>query len=81
MLTPRRKEILMLVLALALLVGGSSSPLFAQCSMCYQNAAAQGAKGIRALNLGIVILLVPPLAIAACITRVAYRHRDSRPPE
>ena len=52
--------------------------MFAQCAMCYQNAAAQGARGMRALNLGILILLLPPLAIAGCITRLAYRYRDSR---
>ena len=69
-----------LVAGTLLLVGlaAASSPLFAQCAMCYQNAAAQGARGIRALNFGILILLLPPLAIAGCITRLAYRYRSSR---
>lgn len=57
----------------------AAGPLFAQCAMCYQNAAAQSAQGMRALNLGILVLLLPPAAIAACIARAAYRCRESSP--
>jgi len=53
-----------------------------QCAMCYQNAAAQGAKGIQALNLGVLVLLLPPVAILGCISWAAYRRRGPtcRPP-
>jgi hypothetical protein len=37
------------------------------CAMCYQNAAASGAKGQAALRHGILILLIPALAIFGCI--------------
>ena len=66
--------------ALLLLLLAVSGPAFAQCAMCYQNAAAQGPGATRALNLGILILLIPPLAIAGCITRAAYRYRDPADP-
>ncbi len=48
--------------------------LLLQCAMCYQNAAASGAQGARALNLGIVLLLIPPIFIAGCIVRAARRR-------
>ena len=51
-----------------------------QCAMCYQTAAAQGPQGIRAMNLGILFLIVPLVSIISCITVVAYRHRGSGPP-
>ena len=70
------RELWLLLLVLVFAAG----PLFAQCAMCYQNAAAQGTQAMHALNLGIVILLLPPAAIAACIARAAYRYRDSSPP-
>jgi len=63
-------------LALAAWAVSASGPLLAQCAMCYQNAAAQGSKGIQALNLGILALLIPPLAIMSCISWVAYQRRD-----
>ena len=46
-----------------------------QCAMCYQTAA-QAAQGLRALNMGILILLLPPLAIIGCISWVAYQRRE-----
>ena len=54
-----------------ILLAALASPLFAQCSMCYQNAAASGPQGIRALKDN------PPIAIGACLARLAYRCRDS----
>jgi hypothetical protein len=51
-----------------------------QCAMCYQTAAGQSVQGMRALNLGILILLVPPLAIIGGIAWVAYRKREAGGP-
>ena len=47
------------------------------CAMCYASAAAQSAQGIRALNLGILILLIPTVVIFGGIFLVTYRRRDS----
>jgi hypothetical protein len=49
---------------------------FAQsCAMCYASAAAARAEGIRALQNGILVLLIPPLLIFAGIVVTAFRRR------
>jgi hypothetical protein len=65
-----------LVALFPLLAAARHSALFAQCAMCYQTAAASGAKGIHALNLGIVALLLPVASIIGAISVLCYRHRD-----
>ncbi len=52
-----------------------------QCAMCNQTAAQQGAKGIAALNAGILVLLLPPLAIAGCISWITWRRAKEAPDE
>jgi hypothetical protein len=47
------------------------------CAMCYQNAAASGARSIRALRTGIIILMVPPALITLGFFRLAYKKRDA----
>jgi hypothetical protein len=44
--------------------------------MCYQSAAASGARFITALRHGILIMFFPPLMIFAGILIAAYRRRD-----
>jgi len=44
------------------------------CAMCYQNAAASGAKGQEALRHGIMILLIPALALFGGIVAAIYRR-------
>jgi hypothetical protein len=44
------------------------------CAMCYQNAAASGAKGQAALRHGILILLIPALGIFGSILAVTFRR-------
>ena len=56
----------------------ASAPALAQCAMCYSTAAAQGAKGIQALNLGIIVLLIPPVTIMGGILLYAFRYRNSQ---
>lgn len=44
--------------------------------MCYNDAAAQSKAGIRALQHGIVVLLVPALVLFVAVFAGAYRRRD-----
>jgi len=46
------------------------------CAMCYTTAASARAGAIQALRSGILILLVPPLAMFAGIFVVIYRSRN-----
>jgi len=46
------------------------------CAMCYQSAAASGARLIHALKSGIVILIIPPLAMTGAFARLVYRRRN-----
>jgi hypothetical protein len=62
-------------LALFSCIPAASSPLFGQCAMCYQTAAASGPQGIHALNLGILALLLPLASLVGCFAVAAYRHR------
>ncbi len=45
------------------------------CAMCYNNAAAAKANGIRALQSGTIILLIPPMLMFIGIFAVAFRSR------
>jgi len=56
--------------AWALLPGAAWS----QCSMCFRNAAALEASRQQALNLGIVVLLVPPFLVLAGILYLAWKR-------
>lgn len=55
----------------------TSVPAAAQCIMCYSSAAGSGGRGIRALQIGILVLLVPTLSFLAGVLWVAYRRRNS----
>jgi hypothetical protein len=46
------------------------------CAMCYQSAAASGARLIHALKSGIVILMIPPLLMTGLFARLVYRKRN-----
>ncbi|HZW92278.1 MAG TPA: hypothetical protein VFF64_04835 [Candidatus Eremiobacteraceae bacterium] len=55
------------------------SPTYAHaqgCAMCYQSAAASGARLIHALKSGIVILMIPPLLMTGFFVRLVYRRRN-----
>ena len=52
-------------------------PAFSQgCALCYTQAAASGARMIKALKSGIVILIVPPLSMCMGAIALAYRKRN-----
>lgn len=64
--------------AVAVFVTFASATLtYAQgCALCYNTASAMKAAGIAALRQGILILLIPPLAICLGVFYVGYRSRD-----
>ena len=59
------------VLALAPLGAASA---FAQCVMCFRTAAAQQAARARVMNIGIIIMLIPPVAILAGFMLLCYKR-------
>lgn len=48
----------------------------AQCIQCSRSAAAQHAAGIAALNRGIILLLIPVVALLAGFAFLAYHRRN-----
>ncbi|MDA2913984.1 hypothetical protein MYX77_08520 [Acidobacteriia bacterium AH_259_A11_L15] len=66
-------------LALAVLIAAAwlaAPEAFAQgCSMCWNTAAAGGEQAARALDLGILVLLVPAISIFVGILVFAVRYR------
>ena len=76
----KRKTIAYLKLGLAglaFLLLTSPTYMHAQgCAMCYQSAAASGARLIRALKSGIVIMMIPPLLMTGAFARLVYRRRN-----
>jgi hypothetical protein len=63
------------IVMLAVLV---SLPAAAQsCALCYSAAAASKQSFIQGLRHGILVLMVPPMAICLAIGFVAYRRRQS----
>ena len=67
--------LLFVVVAMGIMVL-SSIPVDAQCSMC--RAALTGAnngKFLRNFNIGVLVLLVPPVSIFCSIFIVLRRHR------
>lgn len=52
------------ILAVAMCLLGAVAQGFAQgCAMCYTSAAAAGKTATHALNLGIIVLLLPSLLL------------------
>jgi len=46
------------------------------CAMCYQSVAASGARLIKALKSGIVVLAIPPALMSGFFARFVYRKRN-----
>ena len=54
--------------------------LWAQCSMCRTAASAQGAAAGKALDSGVLILLLPAMVLFCGVFLTAWRGgRDERP--
>ena len=60
----------------AILLMGIASEAFAQgCAMCLTSAASQGVQAMQAMNLGIVILLIPPFVMIVAILTFTFLRR------
>jgi hypothetical protein len=66
---------LMMALALGVLLLAADSAM-AQCVMC-RASLGQNSSFIRNFNIGVLVLLVPPVSIFCTIFVIAYRHRKS----
>jgi len=51
-----------------------ADPVAAQCVMCRASLANNSAFA-RNLNLGVLVLLVPPVSIFCAVFFIAFRHR------
>lgn len=51
-----------------------SEPAFAQCAMC-RGSLGTNSSFIRSFNIGVLVLLVPPVTMFCTIFVIAYRHR------
>jgi len=56
-----------------------SAPAFSQaCSMCYSTAKATSKDGQRAIQKGVVVLLVPPVGFMTLGVWMAFRYGRKR---
>lgn len=72
------KHLWLKIATAALMAALSSLPALAQCAMC--RAAldeAGGSQMAQSMNRGIIVLLIPPVAIFCAIFITAYRHRKA----
>jgi hypothetical protein len=55
---------------------GTTSAYSQGCSMCSTTAASAPERSQRALRRGIIVLMVPSLAVMLGFVGLAYRYRD-----
>jgi heme/copper-type cytochrome/quinol oxidase subunit 2 len=65
-----------MVIAVASLLALCSESALAQCVMC-RASLGSNSTFIRNFNIGVLVLLVPPVAIFCTIFVLAFRHRRS----
>ncbi len=72
------KRLLAAAFAVSLVLIAKSESVLAQCAMCRAVAAnaEDAAHFAKMLNLGILVLLIPPVAIFCGIFFLAYKHRN-----
>jgi hypothetical protein len=69
-----RSSFLLTVTAIVAMLAGYSPPeASAQCALCKMAVEQAGGAAVRAMNTGILVLLIPPVAIFCTIFVVAYR--------
>ncbi len=66
-------------LATLLLFATLCAPAFGQgCAMCYTGAEAAGAKSQKALDHGVLILMVTVMSFVGAFAVIAYKYRNPR---
>lgn len=80
-LSAQQRHIIVAALVLVAALGFWCAPALAQCPLCRLAVedSAQGKTMARGLNLGILVLLVPPVTVFCSIFILAFKNR--KPPE
>ncbi|MEW6212932.1 MAG: hypothetical protein AB1631_31705 [Acidobacteriota bacterium] len=70
--------IMIVLIALVAIVSIAASPALAQCAMCKESVAnsEEGTSLASRLNLAVVILLLPAVAMFVGLFGVFYRYRN-----
>jgi ABC-type sulfate transport system permease subunit len=63
------------ILAVILLMGVTSEAFAQGCAMCLASATSQGPRAMEAMNLGIIILLIPPFVMIVAILLFTFLRR------
>lgn len=76
-LSTKKRKILFVALMLIAALTFGCLPALAQCPLCRLAVedSAQGKIMARGLNLGILVLLVPPVTVFCSIFFLAFKHR------
>ena len=74
--TLRVMRVVIIALAVFCLSALCSESVLAQCAMCRASLSGNSAF-VRNLNIGVFVLLVPPVSIFCTIFFLAFRHRKS----
>ena len=56
----------------------TAAPAAAQCVLCYISAGGSGSRGIRTIQIGILILMIPTVAILTGLVWMVVRRRNDR---
>ena len=72
----RRVVVLVVLAAAVVLLANTYAD--AQCSMCRASlTSVTNSRFIRNFNIGVLVLLIPPVSIFCTIFIIAFRHRRS----
>jgi len=72
------RSLLLVVLAVGLLLLFTGIDVEAQCSMCRASLTnPENARLVRGLNMGVLVLLIPPVTIFCSIFIVLRRYRGN----
>jgi hypothetical protein len=64
------------ITAVAACVVAFAAPVFSQCAMC-RASLGSNSSFLKSFNIGVLVLLVPPVTMFCTIFIVAIRHRKS----